>query len=78
MANEHTVTSAIENPTTVVLPAGILQQDADIIDDQENHTVLTLRIPKQVIRSNRALLSALIEMAAADDDALAKAAAEAQ
>jgi hypothetical protein len=52
------------NPTAFVLPVGLLQQDADIIDDQENHIVLTLRLPKEVIRSNRALLRALAEMAA--------------
>lgn len=56
-----------------ILPWGILQEAAEIIDDQENHIVITLRIPKEVIRNYQPLLRALIEMAAADDDAPAKA-----
>jgi hypothetical protein len=77
MANQHTVTSAIENPTTVVLPRGLLQRDSSIIDEQADHLVLMLRIPKDVIRNNAPLLHALMEMAAADDDAPAQAVAEA-
>jgi hypothetical protein len=52
------------NPAGFVLPAGILRQDFDMIDDQENHIVLTVRIPKEVIRKNQLLLHALMEMSA--------------
>jgi hypothetical protein len=52
------------NPAAIVLPTGILQQDFDIIDEQENHIVLTVRVPIDLIRDNRALLMALLEIAA--------------
>jgi hypothetical protein len=52
------------NPAAIVLPTGILQQDFDIIDEQENHIVLTVRVPIELIRDNRALLMALLEIAA--------------
>jgi hypothetical protein len=63
MAEEFTIDPRV----AFVLPTGILNVDADIIDDQENHIVLTLRVSKEMIRSNRALLSALIEMAVAPE-----------
>jgi hypothetical protein len=44
-----------------VLPVVALQQDSLILDDQDNHLVLTLRISKQVIRDNHRLLMALAE-----------------
>jgi hypothetical protein len=52
------------NPAAIMLPKGILQQDFDIIDDQENHIVLTVRVPKNLIRDNQRLWQALSEMAA--------------
>jgi hypothetical protein len=51
------------NTTAVVLPAGILQRDFDIIDEQENHVVLTVRVPLDLIRDNHPLLMALSEIA---------------
>ncbi|MDR3486424.1 MAG: hypothetical protein P4M05_16135 [Bradyrhizobium sp.] len=38
-----------------------MQQDLAILDDQDNHLVLTLRVPKEFIRENRWMLSALSE-----------------
>jgi hypothetical protein len=52
------------NPAAFVLPTGILQQDFDIIDEQDDHLVLTLRVPKEVIRKYQPLLQALMEMSA--------------
>jgi hypothetical protein len=52
------------NPAAFTLPTGILQEDFDIIDEQENHVVLTVRVPLNLIRDNRALLMALLEIAA--------------
>ena len=46
-----------------VIPSEILRQDSVIIDDQDHHLVLTLRVPKQLIRSNLPLLMALAEYA---------------
>src|SRR5882724_346952 len=46
-----------------VLPTGILQQDVNIIDEQENHVVLTVRVPLNLIRDNHAMLMALSEIA---------------
>jgi hypothetical protein len=40
-------------------------EDACIIDDQESHVVMTLRVPKEVIRKNLPLLRALAEMSGA-------------
>jgi hypothetical protein len=51
------------NPAAIMLPKGILQQDFDIIDDQENHIVLTVRVPKNLIRDNQRLWQALSEIA---------------
>lgn len=49
-----------------VLPTGILQQDFDIIDEQENHVVLTVRVPINLIRDNHAQLMALSRIATGD------------
>jgi hypothetical protein len=38
------------------------KEDACIIDEQENHIVLTVRVPLDLIRDNHALLMALSEM----------------
>jgi len=57
------IEAAIANGVAFVLPTGILQQDFDIIDEQENHIVLTVRVPLDLIRDNRALWMALLEMA---------------
>jgi len=46
-----------------VLPTGILQQDFNIIDEQEDHIVLTVRVPLDLIRDNRPLLMALLQIA---------------
>ena len=51
----------------VVLPAGVLQQDACIIDEQAEHLVLTLRVPKAKILSNHLLLMALSEVVSERD-----------
>ena len=53
------------DPTSVSfkLPTGILQQDFEIIDEQENHVVLTVRVPLNLIRDNMPLLRALAEIA---------------
>jgi hypothetical protein len=50
------------NPAAFVLPTGILQHDAVIIDEQENHIVMTVRLPIDLIREKRALLTALLEI----------------
>jgi len=57
--------TTIERPTspTFTLPTGILQQDIDIIDEQENHIVLMVRVPLNWIRDNMPLLTALSEIA---------------
>jgi hypothetical protein len=39
------------------------QQDLDIIDEQETHVVLTVRVPIDLIRDNLSLLKALSEIA---------------
>jgi len=59
MANE---VKTVLNPSCFTLPTGILQETIDIIDEQEDHIVLTVRIPKNLIRDNRALLTALCEI----------------
>ena len=46
-----------------MLPTGILMEDACIIDEQENHVVLTVRVPLDLIRDNHAVLMALSEIA---------------
>jgi hypothetical protein len=49
--------------STYFLPTGILQQDAVVIDEQENHIVLTVRLPIDLIRNNHTTLMALSEIA---------------
>jgi hypothetical protein len=44
-------------------PAGVLQQDVVIIDEQPDHLVLAVRVPKQMILSNHLLLMAVSEAA---------------
>jgi hypothetical protein len=72
-----------EKSSTFFLPTTVLQQDAVIIDEQESHIVLTVRLPIDWIRDNQTTLRALIEIATGkrmvpaepdDDDAPAKAA----
>jgi hypothetical protein len=41
--------------------AAALRQDVAIFDDQDEHLVLTLRVPKESIRKNIGILSALSE-----------------
>jgi len=65
-------------PSLLCCPTGILQRDFDIIDEQENHIVLTVRVPLDLIRDNMPLLMALCEIATGkptppaepDDDAI--------
>jgi hypothetical protein len=52
-----------DKPGIITLPAAILQEDAAVIDEQENHIVLTVRVPLDLIRDNYALLMALSEIA---------------
>jgi len=47
---------------TFALPAAVLRQDAVIIDEQEGHIVLTVRLPVDLIQDNHALLMALSEI----------------
>jgi hypothetical protein len=65
MADElNTATAAIDKTSGVfMLPRAILQQDAVVIDEQENHIVMTLRLPIDVIRDNLTTLMALSEIA---------------
>ncbi len=51
----------IEAAGHVLVPAGALQQDLCIIDEQADHLVLTLRVPKASIKANHAMLLALSE-----------------
>jgi hypothetical protein len=44
-----------------VLPVAALQMDSVILDTQEDHIVLTIRVPKAVIRDNIPLLMGLAE-----------------
>lgn len=46
----------------VTLPAGVLQQDSAIIDEQDSYLVLTVRVSKETIRKNHALLMALSDL----------------
>ena len=59
MTEEFKAARNPDNPSAFVLPTGILQQDFEIIDEQEAHIVL--RVPIDLIRDNRALLTALLE-----------------
>jgi hypothetical protein len=56
-----------ENNSTFILPRALLEQDCDIIDDQDEHIVLTLRLLKQMIRDNRRLLMGLAERSLGQD-----------
>jgi hypothetical protein len=60
MTEEFKAARNPDNPSAFVLPTGILQQDFEIIDEQEAHIVLTVRVPIDLIRDNRALLTALL------------------
>ena len=40
----------------------ILQADAVILDEQAEHVVLTMRIPKETVRKNLGLLWCLFDM----------------
>jgi hypothetical protein len=62
MQTESDQYTAIE-PSIITLPAAILLQDTVMIDEQENHVVLTLRLPIDLIRDNHATLMALCEIA---------------
>jgi hypothetical protein len=55
-----------------MLPTGILKEDAAIIDEQEYHVVLTVRLPIDAIRDNHAMLMALSEIATRQTDAPAE------
>lgn len=52
------------------LPPGVFDQDGCIIDNQADHIVMTVRLPKSMIRQNYALLVALTEAAGGSIDAL--------
>jgi hypothetical protein len=52
-----------DKPGIITLPAAILQEDAVVIDEQEDHIVMTLRVPLDLIRDNHPLLMALSEIA---------------
>jgi hypothetical protein len=51
------------NMPGVLLPRDVLQQDGCIIDNQQDHIVMTVRLPKSMIRENYRLLVALTEAA---------------
>jgi hypothetical protein len=44
-----------------LLPVAALVMDSVILDNQESHLVLTIRVPKAVIRNNIPLLRGLID-----------------
>jgi hypothetical protein len=44
-----------------LLPVAALQQDSVMLDEQANHIVLTIRVPKAVIRNNMQLLMGLAD-----------------
>jgi hypothetical protein len=50
-----------ESNELFVLPVAALVMDSVILDNQESHLVLTIRIPKAVIRNNTPLLKGLID-----------------
>jgi hypothetical protein len=56
------MTESMDLPT-FFLPAAVLQQNAVVIDEQENHIVLTVRVPRDWIRDNHPTLMALCEIA---------------
>jgi hypothetical protein len=44
-----------------LLPVAALHVDSFILDDQPDHVVLTIRVPKEVVRNNIHLLMGLAE-----------------
>jgi hypothetical protein len=61
MSSRKTMQKSEHNSSRFILPLDLLQQDCDIIDDQDEHIVLTLRLLKEMIRDNHRLLMALAE-----------------
>jgi hypothetical protein len=62
------ISAAIDIPMDIpgvrfVLPCGVLKEDVCIIDEQEHHVVLTVRVPLDLIRNKHALWQVLSEMA---------------
>jgi hypothetical protein len=53
-----------QNSSTFILPLDLLKQDCDIIDEQDEHIVVTLRLPKAWVRKNHGMLLALSETCA--------------
>jgi hypothetical protein len=51
------------------LPPGVFEQDGCIIDNQADHIVMTVRLPKSMIRENYALLVALTQASGGTVDA---------
>jgi hypothetical protein len=47
----------------VLLPQAVLHQNGCIIDNQRDHIVMTVRLPKSMVRDNYRLLVALTEAA---------------
>jgi hypothetical protein len=54
-----------QNSSTFILRLALLQEDCNIIDEQGDHVVLTIRISKATIRKNYGMLMALSEICAA-------------
>ena len=46
----------------IKISGAILQADAVILDEQAEHVVLTMRIPKETVRKNLGLLWCLFDM----------------
>jgi hypothetical protein len=46
-----------KKPGTFLLPTAILQQNAAVIDEQENHIVMTVRLPSDPHLDNDSLLA---------------------
>jgi hypothetical protein len=49
------------------LPVAALQLDSVILDDQEDHVVLTLRVSKEWVRNNLQLLMGLADRSLGHD-----------
>jgi hypothetical protein len=62
ITTEHTGDSELR-----VLPVAALQMDSVILDDQEDHVVLTIRLPKEVVRNNLQLLMGIADRSLAGD-----------
>jgi len=56
-----------DGPELRLLPVQAFQQDSVILDNQDDHVVLTVRVPKAVIRDNIPLLMGLAERALGRD-----------